>query len=278
MKKRFLGIAILSATVLFSSCKKDNVDDSHQTADFDIVVDNITQAKANIKIIPSDNDMPYYYYAMSKNKYEIEKAKEEDLGILGFEKAWYEQISVANGTEWYQEMAKDLKKGVQTTSSINPLGYLFPDSTYVVYAFGLDSTNGTLTTPIVTREFTTPPMHKSENDITITVTQTYDNGADFSVKTTNKDKYYISMQQKERFVDWYLSRNLETYMLVEKLIRSDFNNPERGVHLYSGDKDFTPEDIRVKQASGIEYVIIYCSFDEEYSLRSKPKYVYFTTK
>jgi hypothetical protein len=122
-----------------------------QTGTLTIDVKDITPTDATVTITPSSDDLKYYWGMSDKTVFEnnggADKAIENRINIWKSTASYYD-----DGTTWQEMMYYDLKSG-PTDESVTERFDFYPDTDYVVYAFGMDA-EGNVSAPLVLKEFT----------------------------------------------------------------------------------------------------------------------------
>jgi len=230
----------------------------------DIQITNITPNNADVTIVPNDETKTYYVYGMTKAKYDVESTYSE-LGIFGYEYSWYSNF----GSEWISYMLADCKTGTFSCKATDFKKFIQYGTEFVVYAYGFDE-GGAPTTEVFTNVFSTSPMNPANNDITVTVNQTYTNGVNATFHTTNSTQYYVTLQRKT-YVEWWQQNGTMEEMLFDAL------EAENEIRLLSGDATIQPDGYYVCYAADTDYYIIYCSYDEQNGIRGEVRMTPFHT-
>lgn len=195
---------------------------------FKIEVSDISVRDAYITITPPDEEMPYYWFVMRKEKYERYGG---DEGIFEqFDKEWYEfvaEISQDPSLTWFDFMSDYLQSGSDEMYAYslyegNPLEW---DTEFVVYAYGMGD-DGVPTTAVSSVEFRTLPRNINEHltigmelvSIEEDTDNAYPNMCKVTVKLTpSDDSTYAVHCHEATFYDWYIGR--EDYTWEDYLIK-----------------------------------------------------------
>lgn len=171
---------------------------------FTINVSDVAQTSATISFVPKDPTLKYYYFVVPEasremmiNQYGSIPAADKDYLSYCAESANYDLDFYLQQVLVSGSITKDARDITQTN--------LTPNTKYYAYCYGMN-TRGEATTDVYEQMFTTLDVTPSENVISCTVTQTYKDGCDVNVTTTNDDPYLLQIQTKEVW-DRYLSNN-----------------------------------------------------------------------
>jgi len=173
-------------------------------ATLNINVSDVSYTDAKVVITPSDDTSTFYYGLATTADFEAKGGSE------GIVQSCISEWETMGG--WYSKTWIEMLPSVLYTGQKQFQGKEFKivwDSEYVVYAFGIDSTTGEVTIPVVTEQFRTLPCETSENTFLINVdkvvpTEGSSSYMDVTVTVTpsNNDSYAVLMQQA-KVVDFY---------------------------------------------------------------------------
>ncbi len=239
------GLAKTSATTL----KKEVATD-----EFTIDVSDITKTTASVKFTPKDNKMTYYCYVVPETDRttmidmygSIQKSDLEYLkysaSSIGYDLSEYLSYVLVSGTKTY-----DTRDLIQTS--------LEPGTKYYAYCYGMEK-DGTFTTAVYEKEFTTEAVQPSENVITCNVVKTYTDGCDVKVTTTNNDPYIVTTQTAEVWQRYLNNNNGDKVAAAKEILRISYGGYADS-YTYTGD-----HDIRINTRSeNTDCVLIVCGYD-----------------
>lgn len=252
--------------------------------DLSLCVDKTTATGVEFTIVPTKDEIKYFYSIMS-----LEDAKaldgDAENGYLADElftnqKKYWEMDAQYGSGDWLQEAAADLvTKATEGGTNASIIPVMKWDTEYVLYAFGLNTDTGELTTPVRTCEFRTAQSGTSDNDIEVTIDNIYNNRVDYTITTTNSDTYFVDVQRKKS-IDYYYNPAEGTgdeqtlaYWLIEGKSKQGFLDN----YIFSGDKTVAPE-ASIGLSGGQEHYVVVFGFDKEGGLTTPVKLVPFKTK
>ena len=179
------GMAKTSATTL---------NKAQATDEFTIDVSDITKTTAQVKFTPKDNTMTYYYYVVPEEDRTTMIAKYGDIQTADLEYLKYNASSIGYDLKEYLDFV--LAKGPKSLDTRDIIqANLDPGTKYYAYCFGMND-DGSFTTAVYEKEFTTEAVQPSANVINCEVVKAYADGCDVKVTTTNSDPYIIDAQPK----------------------------------------------------------------------------------
>ena len=118
----------------------------------DIQVKDISQTSFTADIVPSDNDMLYIITIVTMDFITGRGYEDDDQALFEYEMSYYGMISQATGTPMAELIEKDAHKGPEMDY---PLTGLYPETEYLLYAYGVDTENLELMTDIARCPVTT---------------------------------------------------------------------------------------------------------------------------
>lgn len=132
-----------------------------------IDVSDIKSNDATILITPSNGEFEYYWDITTKAQFEadggVEKAIDNRIQI------WKNHAANYDNTTWQEIMGYELVYGTTYESAAEKKGtFLSNETTYVVYAFGMDR-DGNVIAPLAAKNFSTTAPEKSENTFVLAV-------------------------------------------------------------------------------------------------------------
>lgn len=248
---------------------------------FNVEIFDIIATNAKIIITPKDNEMTYYFYCMTKFKYEKELAYPGTKDISDFDMAFWK---AQGGDRWKDAMALSLVKGRQE-SFLEDLLWPMWDTDFVFYCYGIDK-EGVKTTDILIKEFRTPVNGKSDNKFTFTLYETFSDGFTGKVTTTNNDGYYMNAQPKS-FFDFYrrkkeageLINGMDPYKAMLRILLESERREDRETMIVHGDFEIPRNHFGYKKPKK-DYELMIVGFDRErgqttemhfFSFKTKPK-------
>lgn len=157
--KRFFYLFI-AAAMLMTSCAKENGADSpapEQETVFTVQQTQLTQGSFSARIIPQDNENPYYFGVVSKKEFdELYNGNGEDLQSAYLD--WFDYMAKQQGLTIENFLSNALLSGMQDYQFRS----LTPDTEYVFFVFGVDYT-GKATSEVETEAFKTPKAALNTN-------------------------------------------------------------------------------------------------------------------
>ena len=217
-------------------------------------IDELTPTHATYTINASNSTDTYYQFIMAEETYN--NMISQYGTIQDHDQAWWTELSTYyENTTWEDVMRMQMKKGTQTFQSNEIINSLVPQTSYIIYYYGIDD-NGTMTTQLGTTRFTTPAPGQSDNSFTITDIQTYLGGVYFTVTPTNNDTYYATAQRKS-VIDQQLASGKTMKEIVQTFINIEANYGDINGMLHNGEE-------RINLSCGLEdtdYVICVCGYD-----------------
>ncbi len=223
-----------------------------QGDNFKIAVSNITSTKADITITPQDPDMTYYHSIIDQTGYD--SAYDTWGSIYELDKGWWKYVAQLYNKDWLEIMRSDLSKGKQEFESTVDISRLLWDETYYVYCYGINSEDGSVTTPLHFEKFKTAMPEESKNTFKVDILSNESDGTvKIKVTTTNNDQYYVGAQTKT-FVDYYVESEGGVDEMFKTLI---FKSPATSQHLHNGTKEVE----LFLQRRNTPYYLIICGYD-----------------
>lgn len=217
-------------------------------------IDELTPIHATYTIKANQDQDSYYQFIMSEETY---NAMIERYGNLqDHDQAWWTELSTYyENTSWEDVMRMFLNKGTQTFQSEDIISVLAPNTTYVIYYYGLDE-NGNMTTEIGETRFTTPAPQESDNTFTISDVMPIQGGVRFHVTPTNSDTYFATAQTKNA-VNNRLNSGMTMREIAQEFINTISAYGDVSQCLHSGEEDITVNC----SLENTDYVIIVCGYN-----------------
>lgn len=164
--------------------------------EFTVNVTDIKSNTANVTFTPKDQTQQYYCFIVSDDTRNL--MIEKYGSIEAADQAYWDYSAEQYGFDLDFYLNQILFRGTKTVDAKEFYGQALQNETlYWAYCYAVNSSTGEITTPVYEQSFTTLGVEGSSNELTITVTQTYHDGCDVTVKTTNNDKYMLDVQSKE---------------------------------------------------------------------------------
>lgn len=221
-----------------------------------VITDATTAGSINLTITPSDNEMTYFWSALTKADYEQKLQNPANNTIFDFDKAWFAYQSEGTEFTWFDAMKKYLLTGVQTVNVLEETHVIIDDTDYMCWAYGLDD-QGNLVTDITLKEVRTPKSTPTGNEFTVTVNQIYSDGVDATIIPTVKDDVFYVTLQKARYVQWWLDNSTTRDMAYQLIKDRILGNGDPANFSFSGDTHITPEDVSAGSSNTDYYIIIF---------------------
>ncbi|MCM1005879.1 MAG: hypothetical protein NC402_06250 [Prevotella sp.] len=221
-----------------------------QSASVNIEISDITVSDAYMAFTPSSNDFKYCTFVQSKADYDADGG---DATAISKKIAYFENMADRYNDTWQSWMAIYQHTGAYGEQAAESLGYLFPETEYVAYAFALDNDKNVIA-PLVTKKFTTLSNSvKSDNTFTLSVesiTVSGNNRNDVVAKCvpSNDDTYNVKCILKST-VDSY---DIDTPEGEKDFINNEMMYPLYQNQIYSGTKELTFANL----VEGNEYCLV----------------------
>lgn len=174
---------------------------------FTIKMTGITTTDAVMSITPSDDNVPYFYAALTVEEYESTVV--DDKGLDEYMSEYLAAVMEFYGVDMSAAIEKNTTKGPVTDTFS---GTLSPGTDYYAFAFGLNE-QGRINTQVSRERFATEAVKPSDNKFTVTVSDITSGGGIISLATTNSDTYIIEVlftQDVKDIADAAIVSKLET--------------------------------------------------------------------
>ncbi|MDE7412773.1 MAG: hypothetical protein K2N05_03145 [Muribaculaceae bacterium] len=188
----------LSVTYFKTSENGNNDDPGHEDekGSIDISVSDVTYNDAYMQLIPTPDDLRFYWNFTTKTEFEnnggVDKIVESCIA------KWEKDAATYQEPDWQSMLPYVLFEGAQYEDLGSWKDMLY-DEDYVVYAFGMDM-DGNLIVPVTTAEFHTLGVATSDNTFDVTVTSVEENGvyltATAHIVPSNSDTYMARIYPK----------------------------------------------------------------------------------
>lgn len=223
--------------------------------EFQVSVSDVTSSTATVSFTPKDDTQKYYAFIVSDA--DRQTMIEKYGGVIESDQAYWEYMAGQYGFDLDFYLGQILYQGAKTVDAKEFCGQaLSPETKYWAYCFGVNPANGEATTEVYEQSFTTAAPAASSNVLTVNITQTYSDGCDVEVKTTNNDKYILDVQSQ---AVW--ERTLNSHNGDAKAAATDLLGIVYGgfADNYTKQGDFTGK-LETGQ-SGTDCVVIACGYD-----------------
>ena len=179
---------------------------------FSIEISNITGLSADIKIVPEDPTMSYYFWVEETGDY-INRFENSDNVLMQNDFGYWKYYAELEGLDWKEVMRWELMTGTQTQSTDMLYNVMMWDSEYMVYVYGIDQ-DGNITSQMTKRHFKTLPKDEPKDltfDVEILSTEWDVAFNKFAVeaKVVPSDpdmKYFVTITNMSWY-DWYFTEN-----------------------------------------------------------------------
>ena len=179
---------------------------------FSIEISNITGLSADIKIVPEDPTMSYYFWVEEAEDYTY-RFENSDNVLMQNDFGYWKYYAELEGLDWKEVMRWELMTGTQTQSTDMLYNVMMWDSEYMVYVYGIDQ-DGNITSQMTKRHFKTLPKDEPKDltfDIEILSTEWDVAFNKFAVeaKVVPSDpdmKYFVTITNMSWY-DWYFTEN-----------------------------------------------------------------------
>lgn len=218
-------------------------------------IDELTPSHATYTIHANQSNDAYYQFMMPESTY---NAMIEQYGNLqNHDQAWWTELAkYQENATWEDIMHMQMVHGTKTFQSEEIINSLEPQTSYVIYYYGIDD-NGNITTEIGTKKFTTPKPSESANSFTISDIEVNFGSVLFTVTPKNNDKYFASAQPAQMVND-RLANGMTMREIAQNVINVQANyNPNFEDMIYTGEQ-------RIECGCSLvdtDYVIIVCGYD-----------------
>jgi len=218
-------------------------------------IDELTPSHATYTIHANQSNDAYYQFMMSESTY---NAMIEQYGNLqNHDQAWWTELAkYKENATWEDIMHMQMVHGTKTFQSEEIINSLEPQTSYVIYYYGIDD-NGNITTEIGTKKFTTPKPSESANSFTISDIEVNYGSVLFTVTPKNNDKYFASAQPAQMVND-RLANGMTMREIAQNVINVQANyNPNFEDMIYTGEQ-------RIECGCSLvdtDYIIIVCGYD-----------------
>ena len=232
------GLSKTSATTLNTQ--------QQATDEFSIDVTDVTKTTATVSFTPKDNAMTYYYFVVSEANRAKMIEKYGDIQTADLEYLQYSAEQADYGLSEY--LSYILVSGPKTKDTRDIIqSNLEPGTKYYAYCYGMNN-DGSFTTGVYEKEFTTEAVAPSNNVISCEVVKTYADGCDVKVTTTNDDPYMIDAQPKEVWENFLSAANGDKTLAAKQILSRSYGgyadnftkkgNQEYKVEVGSADTDY----------------------------------------
>lgn len=197
-------------------------------------IDELTPSHATYTIHANQSNDAYYQFMMSESTY---NAMIEQYGNLqNHDQAWWTELAkYKENATWEDIMHMQMVYGTKTFQSEEIINSLEPQTSYVIYYYGIDD-NGNITTEIGTKKFTTPKPSESANSFTISDIEVNYGSVLFTVTPKNNDKYFASAQPAQMVND-RLANGMTMREIAQNVINVQANyNPNFEDMIYTGEQ------------------------------------------
>ena len=179
---------------------------------FSIEISNITGLSADIKIVPEDPTMSYYFWVEEAGDY-TNRFENSDNVLMQNDFGYWKYYAELEGLDWKEVMRWELMTGTQTQSTDMLYNVMMWDSEYMVYVYGIDQ-DGNITSQMTKRNFKTLPKDEPKDltfDVEILSTEWDVAFNKFAVeaKVVPSDpdmKYFVTITNMSWY-DWYFTEN-----------------------------------------------------------------------
>lgn len=232
------GLSKTSATTLNTQQQAND--------EFSIDVTDVTKTTATVSFTPKDNAMTYYYFVVSEADRAKMIEKYGDIQTADLEYLQYTAEQADYGLSEY--LSYILVSGPKTKDTRDIIqSNLEPGTKYYAYCYGMNN-DGSFTTGVYEKEFTTEAVAPSNNVISCEVVKTYADGCDVKVTTTNDDPYMIDAQPKEVWENFLSAANGDKTLAAKQILSRSYGgyadnftkkgNQEYKVEVGSADTDY----------------------------------------
>lgn len=232
------GLSKTSATTLNTQQQAND--------EFSIDVTDVTKTTATVSFTPKDNAMTYYYFVVSEADRAKMIEKYGDIQTADLEYLQYSAEQADYGLSEY--LSYILVSGPKTKDTRDIIqSNLEPGTKYYAYCYGMNN-DGSFTTGMYEKEFTTEAVAPSNNVINCEVVRTYTDGCDVKVTTTNDDPYMIDAQPKEVWENFLSAANGDKTLAAKQILSRSYGgyadnftkkgNQEYKVEVGSADTDY----------------------------------------
>ena len=228
-----------------------------------IAVEEISWRDALVTITPENEDREYVAGIFTRSMYDAKFGEDKDA-IIGHQlnywkdtAAQYEEYGYDDPWQFYMQMEQ--RSGEQYISASELLNLTW-GTDYVVYCFGI-ADDGTVTSAVTTAEFSTVAPEPSDNKFEIVIDNTTASSITFTVKTTNDDPYFVSLQQTG-YTDSYGPDTDQPYEeMINDLVGTYPDHTLNQKFIRQGTAQFESEQFLSSVNAMREYKVIVCGFE-----------------
>lgn len=234
----------------------------------EIKVLEVSTIFAKIQFTPSDPERSYIAGVYEKSAW-LEKEADKKGTFETYDLPYWKSFS----EQWWNLLDRFLEVGTKTYEPYELGCPLYPETTYVVIAYGLDS-EGNITGDEYVKEFTTGAREKYDDSFTFKIENLDLQPRSISAVVVPSDdtKTYIATIQSVRFGDSYINNTPESH---EKMA---FSIAENGAKAASKLKTGREILVRENRMPNTEYYIIVFGYDLKKGLTTKPFFQKVKTK
>ena len=212
--------------------KTGKVEDDELT----IKVNSVTRRTVDFSVKPKNPNTKFYTLCSGLDKYYKDCDERENHGdvVKHYIAMWTYFASMYGGT-WQSLMNNDLKSGVFQDVQ----GRLRWNDDQMIVAFGMNE-DGTLSTPVYTKNFKTQAPTPSTNQIKLEIKSVAYRKVILKATTTNNDSYYLGVQPAS-YVDRFSSREeMINHLCYESTVENqNFNgDTETEFNPFKPDQDY----------------------------------------
>lgn len=244
------------ATEYFTSGSLPPVEKSDCT--FAIVIEDIRATSAKVSIAPSDKTAPYFYEVIPAADYPSDAEGRNRICSALAELAAYD-VMEQTGLDYDSAMERIALRG----DDFLPIeeGTLAEGTEYAVIAFGIDA-YGRLTTEPQNKNFTTPNVLPSDNEIALELLEKSAIDASIRITTTNDDPYYAGI-----FLYSNLSGATDAQIIGAIVGQGLANGDNKGSQIFDFDKTLMPSTrysfVAFGYDSGVTTGLSRCDFETD---------------
>lgn len=222
---------------------------------FSIEISNITGLSADIKIVPEDPTMSYYFWVEEAEDY-ANRFENSDNVLMQNDFGYWKYYAELEGLDWKEVMRWELMTGTQTQSTDMLYNVMMWDSEYMVYVYGIDQ-DGNITSQMTKRHFKTLPKDEPKDltfDVEILSTEWDVAFNKFAVeaKVVPSDpdmKYFVTITNMSWY-DWYFTENNtgrsdDEYIIYQILLNASKQSWEVLEDMrWMGELTYKPHEVR----------------------------------
>lgn len=222
---------------------------------FEITIKEVTTSSLTVDVTPLDKEMTYVVFCNTREYI--------DRLMLNTDEALHE-----DDLKYIESTGNAIADFCKTGDLKDTVLSAYPDTEYVIYAYGIDAKTGEMLTDIIYAQATTPAIDKVDARFKID-TEIYSTIADVTVTPENYDGYY--------YFEAYETASIDPSLSLFEVCSNSFNNLVMSYEMFG----YTREDIlaacnkgqgfrRIELQPETKYTIVVYAVSEDLLVCSDP--------